>query len=851
MDVDHNNYSDFDGVDKDDEAVARAARLQPTIRRKRTASEQTPADLSGLTDDLPFSQCFLQDDDVVANEERLRAQHVQHHIDAQLTDILTPPIHVFTDDEVSQLVRDRQVATPPNADVAPACNPINMDLPDDKLTPEQVLARKNYDIMHNDDYKYNPPTKFIRQDPHIDKSCLFLPDSDVRITEGMCRNEIERAERQSNINVPNERIQSIKTMILDLHTKFFPRGIDARLHPNPMENLKDVFQLYNIPDGTTPNVDSLDQTYSKLFVECNNLFSTAQKLGMLSDYEMDSRLRRILDRLKTSRELLGNLYANAKCSTPCGLSAETQSSDDHGLWRFYGHGAEEEDPTPYQKLLIYLIEKAQEIGYRRYRDTMMLPIRTEDGIATGAWKSIKTFTEYVLDITSDKVVNGSMWYNLTKDKSNMDAATKYLAASQDTEIPWLVPDRHIFCFKNGMYMSKDERFIPYTDFVNVFPRGPPTACNYFDIAIDYDTIAKFTDYMDIQTPAFDQILNAQNLSVTVKRWVYALFVGRMLYNVGEMDDYQIHPFVKGESNTGKSKLLETISNIFDPHDVGILSNNIEEKFGLSFIAKKFIAIADDVRKTLKLDQSDFQNMASANMVSCPVKHGDPLIVRHWECGVVWSGNEVMAFHDNAGSVSRRLAILLFDHVVEHPDMTLGERLSKEIPLLIMKGNWAYRNILRRYGPQKSVWEIIPREFKEQRTELNASNNALSSFLSSGAIVFGEDKYMPMCTLRDMLMEHAKKAGFQLPTWNPDYYRALLNQRKVTVRTCRKPWPKNQPVVKDPVTLKVVSKAIRKHTSYAIGCEMKSTTDDDNDSDSDDIHPQQQQNNVNVDNAPKT
>jgi hypothetical protein len=359
-----------------------------------------------------------------------------------------------------------------------------------------------------------------------------------------------------------------------------------------------------------------------------------------------------------------------------------------------------------------------------------------------------------------------------------------------------------------MYMARDERFVPYGDFAEVFPYGPPVACKYFDVSVDYDTIAALSDYIDIPTPAFDQIMNSQNITPVVIRWVLALFFGRMIYDTGELDDYQIHVFVKGMANTGKSKLLEAVASMYSNEDVGVLPNNIEEKFGLAIIAHKFIAIADDVRRTLKLDQSDFQNMSSANRVSCPRKHKDPLLVPHWACGVVWSGNEVPDFQDNAGSFSRRLIVLLFENLITEVDMTLGARLEKEIPLLIIKGNWAYQNLLRRYGT-KGIWEIAPTQFKEQRQELASGTNALTNLLTSGIFRFGKDCYMPLNNVRDLVMEHAKKNGFASIKWCPDFYRGPFNLNGVKVEKANKEWPKYQ---------KETPKR-RMHTTFAIGCEL--------------------------------
>lgn len=57
--------------------------------------------------------------------------------------------------------------------------------------------------------------------------------------------------------------------------------------------------------------------------------------------------------------------------------------------------------------------------------------------------------------------------------------------------------------------------------------------------------------------------------------------GRMFYDVNERDTWQVIPFLKGVAGTGKSFIINILLSIFDPKDVGILSNNVEEQFGLA------------------------------------------------------------------------------------------------------------------------------------------------------------------------------------------------------------------------------------------------------------------------------
>jgi hypothetical protein len=697
--------------------------------------------------------------------------------------------------------------------------PVDMNAPDENLTEEQLKIRREYDPNKRSEYIFNNRAPFVRSGEYTGKDCHY-----IRHVYDDYDEETQNGEDAA------QKIETLRKFDT-IFKKVFPRGLNSAGDKSVLNETQDLLNAFgmDMSNFSLPE-DQVENIYRDFIAQCFRVFFSMKDYGLMNS-ENDVKVRKILDRLNYGKIVLQNLYAFAACSYAGEIAPNIdQSESNYAMWRFRNRQSselKENEMNSLQNLICFLLTKAHNMGYRRYRECMMTPIRTETGIPTGAWKEAMSFKAFINQITEDKISGDGMWFHLTRDSSNYDKAANYLTYSKDPEIPWLVPDRHIFSFKNGMYMIKDERFIPYTEFKTTFPYGPPTACNYFNIDVNYAPIKEMLDYMDIQTPAFEQILNTQNISADLKRWIYAMLVGRILYNVGELDDYQINVFLKGLANTGKSKILEDISNIYEKRDVGTLPNNIEEQFGLCNIADKYIAIADDVRKNIKLDQSDFQNMASGNTVSCPRKYKAPLIVYKWECGVLWSGNELPDFQDNAGSISRRFLVVLFNNFVTNVDMTLSARLNEELPLLIIKGNWAYRNMLRRYGSKKGIWEIVPREFKEQKQEVAASNNALMSYFTSGALRFGEEYYMTMDLLRDKVMEHAKNNSYTLPRWTTDYYRGPFGVYKLKYKVANKNWPRiqlNQANQNDP-TYSIRMK--RLHTSFAFGCELaiNSSTDD--------------------------
>jgi ABC-type cobalamin/Fe3+-siderophores transport system ATPase subunit len=71
----------------------------------------------------------------------------------------------------------------------------------------------------------------------------------------------------------------------------------------------------------------------------------------------------------------------------------------------------------------------------------------------------------------------------------------------------------------------------------------------------------------------------------------------------------------GSSGSGKSTILTRVCRgLYEPADVGTLSNNIERKFGLSALAEKLIFIGPEIKSDIALEQAEFQSIVSGETV---------------------------------------------------------------------------------------------------------------------------------------------------------------------------------------------------------------------------------------------
>ena len=84
---------------------------------------------------------------------------------------------------------------------------------------------------------------------------------------------------------------------------------------------------------------------------------------------------------------------------------------------------------------------------------------------------------------------------------------------------------------------------------------------------------------------------------------------------------QVIPYLKGQASSGKSTiLLRVCRTLYDKADVGVLSNNIEKKFGIGAFSEKFLFVAPEIKADLQMEQAEFQSMVSGEDMSICVKY---------------------------------------------------------------------------------------------------------------------------------------------------------------------------------------------------------------------------------------
>ena len=228
---------------------------------------------------------------------------------------------------------------------------------------------------------------------------------------------------------------------------------------------------------------------------------------------------------------------------------------------------EVEKSTPFQKCLLYSLDQTYKAGYRRYKGQCCEEIRTVEGHRTRAWQPKFTIEQFVYSL-AQKDDDFITWKNFTSRGSVFRDVIDNMTKCVDAQFPEITKRRHVWSFKNGVFVGKewipdrgvyDCCFYPYDS--QEFRCLDPTiiACKYFDQ--QFDDFSHIERWQDIPTPWFDSVLKYQKFEDEVCNWAYVMG-GRLCYDVGELDGWQVIPFFKGIARSGKSTLITKVFKKF-------------------------------------------------------------------------------------------------------------------------------------------------------------------------------------------------------------------------------------------------------------------------------------------------
>jgi hypothetical protein len=547
-------------------------------------------------------------------------------------------------------------------------------------------------------------------------------------------------------NVDLDRIQEQKRRLVNLFSELYHRSSELGIKDKPSEDI---------------NGDEFRIAYRLM-----RLIETADDA-----YEIIFRYVRSFERINspTVAPLAGDMDSSL-------FRCKTLDSPD-----------EDEDASPYQRLLLYLLNKTYTQKMKRYKGYCCKQIETEHGHLTRAWKPVMEIKEFVYFFTQ-KEDKYDMWRNLTSKGGIVRDTVTHLTMCRDIQFPEIQKNRTVWSFSNGIFVGKEWnakteqytcRFYPYSsdDCVNLDPTI--VSCKFFDQEFPEHAMTT-PHWWDIETPVIQSIMDYQRFPSEVAQWLY-VFMGRLCFSVNDQDAWQVIPFLKGIAGSGKSTIITKVcKKFYDTEDVRTLSNNIEKKFGLWSIHDGFMFISPEVKGDLALEQAEFQSIVSGEDVSIARKNEKALSMT-WNVPGILAGNEVPNYRDNSGSVLRRLVTWNFARQVMTPDPQLEGKLELEIPLILCKCIRAYLDFSFKYS-KKDIWSVLPQYFKTVQAQVATVTNPLQHFLASDKLVYGPDKCIPQKLFIQIFNQHCQENVLGRCKFNEDIYAGPFSSREIDVKT---------------------------------------------------------------------
>ena len=472
-------------------------------------------------------------------------------------------------------------------------------------------------------------------------------------------------------------------------------------------------------------------------------------------------------------------------------SENIEIKDDLGLLRFIQPNFDAN--TPLQNLLLYLLDSIYLDGLERYNGSLYEKILWDTHF-THSWKLKTSIKDYIYEKT-EYAQDYQQWHNLTSNSANIRNATEFLENCRDPRLKDLIKDRHVFAFKNGIYNCNEktivdgkiifiDHFYEYgsSDLTKQLDRDT-VASKFFKMEFDnYDNI---DDWYLIPTPHLQKIFDYQEFTEDVSRWIY-VFIGRLFFELGELDNWQVALFLEGVAGSGKSTITKLVKKFYETCDVGVLSNNIEKKFGLSSLKDKLLFLAPEIKSDLGLEQSEFQLLVEGGDMQLPVKFKDSHYIE-WKIPGLFAGNEPPDYTDNSGSISRRLVVAKFTKKVNQKDSDLDAKLTLELPAIMKKAAFSYLTAVNKYRGQ-DFWSSLPKYFRDTQQDMAQNTHSLEHFISSGKVVLGEEHYVREKIFVQAFNDHCKECNLERKKFTTDYYLGVFGNYNIVKRTTKLKYP---------------------------------------------------------------
>ena len=217
--------------------------------------------------------------------------------------------------------------------------------------------------------------------------------------------------------------------------------------------------------------------------------------------------------------------------------------------------AEAQEKSELQRLFNNLLQAAEEQQLRKTSGYVWSKVNP---VAYQSWESYANWVNRVLgDELAGHVMHTQNLVKLLTDCTNL------------SRFPEIETDTDLIAFSNGVFRLSTAHFTPFSDAAGMADILQNKVARHYIPQV-------FNGSLD--TPCFDRIARAQ-LSNEMYDWLLVC-IGRLLFPLGTLDNWQVMPIICGEGRTGKSTIIKGVQELFAENKVATLSENNERTFGL-------------------------------------------------------------------------------------------------------------------------------------------------------------------------------------------------------------------------------------------------------------------------------
>jgi hypothetical protein len=388
-----------------------------------------------------------------------------------------------------------------------------------------------------------------------------------------------------------------------------------------------------------------------------------------------------------------------------------------------------------QQLLHFYYHEAFRHKLRKEGESLYRPKYNAAGQYVYAYEYVYDVADFVFSSLYPLEQN-HYWFDCLTDRTNPSSIIKILV---NLKSEWLQEHRRnrlLHSFRNGMYRLDNDTFYywskkPGKHSIDELQLENMVAVKYHDIDFDEEGMTRemesseVKNYMSIRIDHVSSILSTQRFNMEERRWILAL-LGRLLYALGDKDQWQVFLFFLGLAGTGKSTLLRLLSRVFEARDVGYLSNALQKQFALDGIQDKLIWLALDLDSNWQMDQVTFQSMVSGEEVSVVRKFKIPF-VKVWDIPGAAAANKLPEWKDNGGSLGRRLFVIEFLKLVNKCDPNLFQKCEAQLDRFLKVINAAYLELCANFSGS-GLKDAAPAKFKLSEKKALGQMDLVGNFI---------------------------------------------------------------------------------------------------------------------------